>query len=258
MNIICPYCGFSKIVDPAKIPDRPVKVNCPKCSEGFVFDKTKSPDDTAEVIAEVAPEQETCQACGLVQDKSDSCSGCGIIYAKFQARQQETGKTAQDADTLNDNLAALRRSAMASTNGEQPKAGFWIRVVATMIDSFLLLVVQFSLSFLIGLVINMMGFVSEENPAVSIVIGLFGLSITYCYAVFFIGYCGQTPGKMALRIKVIRADGRPISYGRAALREVPGKFISGILLGIGYLMVAFDSQKQGLHDKMADTYVIKL
>ena len=47
-------------------------------------------------------------------------------------------------------------------------------------------------------------------------------------------------------------------YGTAFLREVIGKFISSILLCIGYLMVAFDGQKQGLHDKIAGTYVIKL
>jgi uncharacterized RDD family membrane protein YckC len=87
---------------------------------------------------------------------------------------------------------------------------------------------------------------------------LFGVSLIIGYVVFFTGYCGQTPGKMALRIKVIRTDGSPLSYGRAFLREVPGKFISSILLGIGYLMVAFDGQKQGLHDKIADSYVIKL
>jgi uncharacterized RDD family membrane protein YckC len=63
---------------------------------------------------------------------------------------------------------------------------------------------------------------------------------------------------MALRIKVIRTNGMEIGYGKAALREVLGKFVSGILLGIGYLMVAFDLQKQGLHDKIADTYVIKI
>jgi uncharacterized RDD family membrane protein YckC len=63
---------------------------------------------------------------------------------------------------------------------------------------------------------------------------------------------------MALCIKVIRTDGSPVTYGRAVLREVLGKFISSLLFGIGYLMVIFDNQKQGLHDKMADTYVIKL
>ncbi len=63
---------------------------------------------------------------------------------------------------------------------------------------------------------------------------------------------------MAIRVKVIRTDGSEIGYGRAFLREVPGKFLSGLILGIGYLMIAFDAQKQGLHDKIADTYVIKL
>jgi uncharacterized RDD family membrane protein YckC len=49
-----------------------------------------------------------------------------------------------------------------------------------------------------------------------------------------------------------------MTYGRAALREILGKFVSGITLGIGYLMVAFDAHKQGLHDKIADTCVIHL
>ena len=87
---------------------------------------------------------------------------------------------------------------------------------------------------------------------------LFSYVLSFAYYIFFTGYCGQTPGKMALRIKVIRRDGSDIGYGRAAFREVLGKTISGLLLGIGYLMVAFDEQKQGLHDRMADTYVIKL
>jgi uncharacterized RDD family membrane protein YckC len=80
----------------------------------------------------------------------------------------------------------------------------------------------------------------------------------YAYRVFFIGYCGQTPGKMAVRVKVIRTDGTDVGYVRALLREVVGKFLSKLILGIGYLMVAFDSRKQGLHDKIADTYVVKI
>jgi uncharacterized RDD family membrane protein YckC len=63
---------------------------------------------------------------------------------------------------------------------------------------------------------------------------------------------------MLLRLKVVRRDGQNMTYGRAALREILGKFVSGITLGIGYLMVAFDAHKQGLHDKIADTCVIHL
>ena len=256
MNIICPNCNFSRTVAPDKIPDRPVKVNCPKCNEAFAFDKSKLTMGKEETDNKASfPKQAACPACGLVQEVNDRCNGCGVIYEKLQAQRQENG---QANDTLNGNLAELRLQALSATPHSQPKAGFWIRVVASLLDSFLLGAVQFALSLLIGLIIGMLGIAAEGDPAVDTIIWLFGASLSICYAVFFTGYCGQTPGKMALRIKVIRTDGSQISYGRAALREVLGKFISGILLGIGYLMVIFDSQKQGLHDKIADTYVIKL
>jgi uncharacterized RDD family membrane protein YckC len=99
---------------------------------------------------------------------------------------------------------------------------------------------------------------AEAQSGMVVVAGIFSVLIGVAYYIFFTGYCGQTPGKMALRIKVIRTDGSDMDYGRALLRETLGKFVSGIILGIGYLMVAFDPQKQGLHDKIADTYVIKL
>jgi len=141
-----------------------------------------------------------------------------------------------------------------------PKAGFWIRVVAAIVDSVLVTAVEFALGLAIGLAAALLGggMDATGQSMIAIVTWLFGTVLTVAYYVFFTGYCGQTPGKMALRIKVIRTDGMEIGYGKAALREVLGKFVSGILLGIGYLMVAFDPQKQGLHDKIADTFVIKL
>lgn len=139
-----------------------------------------------------------------------------------------------------------------------PKAGFWMRLVAALIDAFIVFVLQ----FLLGSLLALAGVAAAGQQAsagnIAILVQLFGFALSCGYYVVFTGYGGQTPGKMALRIKVIRRDGSPLSYGRAAFREVPAKFISGIILGIGYLMVAFDEQKQGLHDRMADTYVIKL
>jgi predicted Zn finger-like uncharacterized protein len=260
MNIICPHCNFSKTVDLSKIPDRPVRVNCPRCSKGFTFDKSLSPVPTADAEQEAASteQQVTCPACGLVQDKHDHCLGCGVVFSKLQARRQANGHMLRNSEIMDINLAELRRKVEGLAPRHQPKAGFWIRAIASILDFFLLGAVQLMLSLLINLVIGLLGIVSEGDPAVNLVLWLFGASLSIGYAVFFIGYCGQTPGKMALRIKVIRTDGSPLSYGRAFLREVPGKFISSILLGIGYLMVAFDGQKQGLHDKIADSYVIKL
>ncbi|MGK2944057.1 MAG: RDD family protein [Desulfuromonadales bacterium] len=259
MKIICPKCNFSRTVDPASVPDRPVKVNCPRCGNGFIFDKSLRSRHEADPGQVSEPsEQITCPVCSLLQDKSDTCKGCGVVYAMLLGQWQKNGQSPQNSDILNSSLAELRRKAERPAPQDQPKAGFWLRVIACMLDFFLLGMVQGLLSLLINLVIGMLGIATEDDPAVGLVLMLFGVSLIIGYVVFFTGYCGQTPGKMALRIKVIRIDGSPVSYSRAFLREVPGKFISIILLGIGYLMVAFDSQKQGLHDKIADSYVIKL
>jgi predicted Zn finger-like uncharacterized protein len=259
MQITCPKCGYSKSVDPTRVPARPVKVSCPRCSEAFSFDRNARGGQQA---ATTAPRQRrvetiTCPACGLEQEKRESCRGCGVIYERFQARRGGSGGSAT-ARAAVDPVSELRNGLHAATLQLQPKAGFWIRVVAYLLDSLLLGIVQFVLGLLIGVVLGMLGLSAEGDQGIKVVLWLFGVALSLGYAVFFVGYCGQTPGKMALRIKVIRTDGRAMSYGRAALREVFGKFISALLLGIGYLMVAFDSNKQGLHDRIADTYVVKL
>lgn len=253
MQIICPHCNFSKRVEAAKIPAGRTTVNCPRCSQRFVFDKSVKNQGPA-----AAAEYVTCPACGLVQLAGETCSGCGVIYQKFQSRLAEKEQQEKGPEPLYDNLLELRRKAEEALPQNRPKAGFWLRVVASMIDSLLLGVVQVTLSLLISLVIHLLGVAAGGDGAINLVIWLFGASLGMGYAVFFTGYCGQTPGKMALRIKVIRTDGRQLSYSRATLREIFGKFISGLLLCIGYLMVIFDDQKQGLHDRIADTYVIKL
>ncbi|HEX9777967.1 MAG TPA: RDD family protein [Geopsychrobacteraceae bacterium] len=136
-----------------------------------------------------------------------------------------------------------------------PKAGFWIRLVAALLDGFAILFLQGLLGGLL-LLVGVLNGTADEG--LGLLVQLFTYLLGCVYYVFFTGYCGQTPGKMAVRIKVIRCDGAPLSYPRAALREIPAKFISGLIFGIGYLMIAFDEQKQGLHDRMVDTYVIKL
>jgi len=139
------------------------------------------------------------------------------------------------------------------------KAGFWIRAVAASLD---MLAVGLLESVLGSLLVRIGGIepalTSPEGRLLTMVVAAFGMVLGYAYRVFFIGHCGQTPGKMAVRIKVVRTDGTELDYTRALLREVVGKFLSKIILGIGYLMVAFDARKQGLHDKIADTYVIRL
>lgn len=239
MTITCPHCDFAKEVDPASLPDKPLKVTCPRCKEVFGFQKPASNPvleppkldqepaiNSPPVVPVNRGPQRVCSACGTVQQGGSNCTSCGATFV-----------------------------AMASLVDGHQYAGFWIRFVAVVIDSLLVTVVQAVCGFFLGLV---GGSMANEDMLLVSVSFMFGSVISIAYYVFFTGYCGQTPGKMALRIKVIRTDGSDISYGRAFLREAVGKFISALILFIGYLMAAFDSQKQGLHDRMADTYVIKL
>ena len=65
-----------------------------------------------------------------------------------------------------------------------------------------------------------------------------------------------TLGKLAVQIKVTDLDGNRISFGRATGRHF-GKIVSGMILMIGYIMVAFTERKQGLHDIMAGCLVVR-
>ena len=65
-----------------------------------------------------------------------------------------------------------------------------------------------------------------------------------------------TLGKMALGLKVTDVHGRRLTFGNALGRSL-AKILSGLILAIGYIMAAFDDRKQGLHDKMASTLVMK-
>jgi uncharacterized RDD family membrane protein YckC len=62
---------------------------------------------------------------------------------------------------------------------------------------------------------------------------------------------------MALRLRIVRANGDKVTYGRACGRYF-GKLLSSVTFLIGYIMAAFDEEKRGLHDRICDTRVIRL
>jgi uncharacterized RDD family membrane protein YckC len=96
---------------------------------------------------------------------------------------------------------------------------------------------------------------SEGPTATKIASGL-AILLGIAYEVYFIGSTGATPGKMALKLKVIRADGAPVDYG-LALGRYFAKILSALILLIGYIMAGFDEQKRALHDRICDTRVVR-
>jgi len=141
-----------------------------------------------------------------------------------------------------------------------PLAGFWLRGVAALLDlSFLAIVLLFSVPTFFFTAAGVSGLNPlDEGHLLALVTWFFANVVALAYYVFFTGFCGQTPGKMALRLKVLQIDGHDIGFRCAFYRETVGKFLSALLLGAGYLMVAFDERKQALHDRIAQTYVVKI
>ena len=130
--------------------------------------------------------------------------------------------------------------------------GFWIRFVAKMIDGFLVAVVQgiFQLPAMITYANP-----DEATQTLSLLGSIASFAVPAAYATWFIGRFGATPGKMTFGLKVVRADGTSVSYGRAFARYV-SEIRSGLILLIGYIMAAFDAEKRTLHDHLCDTRVI--
>ncbi|CAB0151243.1 hypothetical protein PSI9734_01656 [Pseudidiomarina piscicola] len=131
--------------------------------------------------------------------------------------------------------------------------GFWPRVGAAIIDSLLLIMVTFPIiHFVYGdaywytdsLILDPLDFVINYIfPAVAIIL--------------FWVYRQATPGKMAISAKIVDADtGHEVKTSRLILRYV-GYYVSSIPLLLGLIWVAFDSRKQGWHDKMANTVVVR-
>jgi len=121
-------------------------------------------------------------------------------------------------------------------------AGFWVRLGAGVTDLLIL-----------GFIVVIIAYFFPA-PVIWVTSGLV---ISLAYWLGFWVWRGQTPGKMALGIKVIRTDSSPVKW-QCALCRFLGYIVSVVTLFIGFIWVAFDSHKQGIHDKIADTYVVKL
>jgi uncharacterized RDD family membrane protein YckC len=138
-------------------------------------------------------------------------------------------------------------------------AGFWIRVVAAIIDWFVVRVVVSPLHLLFG-GLSLAGALGGMptlglrilGSGVTIIAVLFG---SWLYEAFLESSSFQaTLGKMIFGMKVTDLNGNRISFERATGRHF-AKWLSLFVLCIGYIMVGFTERKQGLHDLLAGTLV---
>lgn len=133
--------------------------------------------------------------------------------------------------------------------------GFNRRLIAALYDGFLVTFLSFILAFAIGFVALFIDMFNPTDPGRMesvIVVSVLVLSLLY----FIVSWArsGQTIGKALTGMRVVRADGYPLGYGKAFLRYV-GYIISALVFSLGFLWIGFDSRRQGWHDKIAGTLV---
>lgn len=150
-------------------------------------------------------------------------------------------------------------------------AGFWLRLVAHLIDGLIIGMVVMALvvpiALLTGLGGALRGFHPDREPDPAMIIAF----ISSIWVLILIGvlggwlynaYCESsewqaTPGKKVLNLVVTDLNGNRISFGRASGRFF-SKMISGLIpFGIGYIMAGFTERKQALHDMIASCLVLR-
>ncbi|HZP98818.1 MAG TPA: RDD family protein [Reyranella sp.] len=133
--------------------------------------------------------------------------------------------------------------------------GFWLRVVAYIIDAFVLAIPTGILGAIVGA--GMMSGAAGMS-GVHLGINLASLLLGWLYfALMESSERGATLGKMAVGLRVVTDQGQRLSFANATGRYF-AKFISAIILCIGFIMVAFTDRKRGLHDMIAGTLVVKV
>jgi uncharacterized RDD family membrane protein YckC len=73
---------------------------------------------------------------------------------------------------------------------------------------------------------------------------------------FLVDRKGQTPGKKMMHLRVVKTDGAPLTSTDVVLRVV-GYQVNNVIMGLGWLWALFDANRQGWHDKLASTFVVK-
>ena len=159
-------------------------------------------------------------------------------------------------------LFMQRRREGALVLGTNAYAGFWIRFAASLLDGIFIIPLYLVFFLVVGLVAGSAGAFQRPDsvadggasPFFAFAFLLFGLLLW-----FFSCYCtsrfGGTPGKRICKLRVVTGSGQPVSLGRA-MGRVLAKGVSGMILYIGYLFIAFDERKRGLHDIICDTLVV--
>jgi len=211
--------------------------------------------------------RETCTFCGALLEPGDAAADSPPAEAPSSPPPLPEPPPTQAPQSIlpGPEVPPPASRAVPQTALPAPRyAGFWIRVCAYLGDSIIIQLIIWLL-FSVGL----LGYTAGSGGTVSLtrfyeiyqaqwgsIAGLDFL-VKVIYYTLFLGATGQTPAKRIFGLKVIRTDGAPVTYTQSLIRTF-GYYSNMLTLEICFLWVAVDPRKQGLHDKIARTYEIRV
>jgi uncharacterized RDD family membrane protein YckC len=280
----CASCGWVA---------NPSDVYCPKCGHGLAA-RAEHYVVCGQCGASVAAPAEFCSKCGKALLKEEDKYRLRTKLQPFDPAVLEPhtprpagapGKDAPDGSVPDRGAPdrgapdkgapdkAPSPSSPALRRGEQPlpgpaagkavPAGFWVRLVASLVDGFIIAlpmmaagVLSVVLRFGGGLAADGSGTISVPD-SVATAGAIVTVLLLIVYPLYFWAVRGSTPGKRLLGLSLVGASGNsPIGMRSAVLRLV-GYFLSFVTLGIGFLLVGLTQDKRGLHDRLAETRVVR-
>lgn len=196
-----------------------------------------------------------------------ACSYCARLFSSEDLIQFSNRALCPECkpiylQQLKEGVAPVPLSLSAAGN----RAGFWIRVGAKMIDLVILWIFNTIVGFIVMLATLGNGLMTLEPNAgkdtefmirmllVYGVLMVLQMGSAATYNTLMVGKYGATLGKMACNLRVVTEGGK-LSYGRA-LARYGCEIVNWFTMGFGYLMVAFDAERRGLHDRICNTWVV--
>ena len=138
----------------------------------------------------------------------------------------------------------------------EKRAGFWVRLAAYALDRLILAAALVLVKVPVFFASFRGGFWSAPVFFSFTAADILCWLLISAYFVALTACCGATLGKKAMRLRVVRQDtGEKPRFLTVLYRETVGRYLSGILC-IGYILIAADSEKRSLHDRICDTLVV--
>lgn len=203
--------------------------HCNSCGQPLIGEKRETPLESVPTTTEFG--NYLCPRCQHSNEPGSSyCYRCGL--------------------PLDD--VALGSSSVSRTFQLGTPGGFWLRFLANFLDGILVTVLNLITYVLFGEDIQD----SFDSEAPLGFADFVTTVLAFTYAPILISLWSTTVGKKTCGLYVVRVDGGRCGFWRAFGREL-AKFISAVILFIGFLMIAFRKDKRGLHDLIAGTVVIE-